>query len=118
MNGSSATGFKSTAGGAESGIAVIAIPGMSTSMSDDELMTAARDFAKQINGTLFMFDFAELRGARRIRAIYDVQDARVQAVLYLGSPTSFVVMFGTERSRFDDTEQLRKELFDQRIILP
>ncbi len=118
LNGSAVTGFKSTAGGVESGIAVIAIPGMSTSMSDDELMTAARDFAKQINGTLFMFDFAELRGARRIRAIYDVQEARVQAVLYLGSPTSLVVMFGTERSRFDDTEPLRKELFDQRIILP
>jgi serine/threonine-protein kinase len=118
MNGTQLTGFEGHVNGAEAAIAVIELPGLNVAMDDDEAMRAARDFATTLGGTLFQFDFAPLHGARRLRAIYDVKDSRLQAVLYLGTPTSVVVLFGTDRDHFDATDDTRRELFDRRVTPP
>jgi len=118
VNGSELTGFEGHLDGVDAGIGFAAVRGLDPNMSDADAGRAAMDFAKSINGTLFTFDFPTIRGARRLRAIYDVENARLEAVLYSGSPISLVVMFGIERPHFDATEALRRDLFERRVTPP
>jgi serine/threonine-protein kinase len=117
-NGLPVTSWDTKLAGQDAGIAVIEVPTPATALTDDQLLASARAFATQVHGSLVTADFQTYGGARHLRAIYDLPNARAEAVLYLGIPSSYVVMFGAVTRAFEDAQPLRREIFDRRFSPP
>jgi hypothetical protein len=90
----------------------------STSETDAQMKQGAADLAKGFNGKLINADFTKVQGARRLRAVIEAGQIRLEAVAFLQPGLTVVAMYGVPTARYNGAALERREFFEHRLMMP